>query len=1136
MKSNYDTLIGKLDEFIRKYYKNQLIRGGIYTVAAVLAFYLAVVLLEYYARFDTGMRTFLFYAFVLTNAFIIGRLVIIPVLKLNRLGKIISHEQASEIIGRHFSQVQDKLLNVLQLKKASEMQSGSALLTASIDQKIKELRSIPFSSAIDLSQNKRYLKYALPPFCVFIIILFAAPSLITEPTKRIVEHGTFFEEEAPFQFVIRNSELKGVQHEDFELGIKLTGNEIPEKIFIEIEGNEFPLTRENTVNFNYIFKNIQKNIKFRLSGDGFKSKEYELTALPKPILLDFDIALSYPKYLGKKDEVIRNTGDLVVPAGTKISWKFNTQNTKVLRISFNDTSFALPQTAENTYAWSARLLKDQMYSVTTANDFLRSKDSVLYSISVIPDLYPGIQVQETKDSVFTKRIYFNGQVKDDYGFSRLSFNYQLVRDNDSIKGDTGKPVSETLPVTKALNQDQFYYYWDLNGIEVNPGDRIEYYFEISDNDGVNGAKSTRSQRMVFKVPTLRELSDKTDQKNDELQKDLEQSIKDAKQIQKEIDELTKKLLEKKNVSWEEKKKLEDLLSKQKELQKKIEDMKKENQVNNQQQQEYKQQNESLLEKQKQLEELFESIMTPEMKQKYEELQKLMEQMDKNKMQEMLEKMKMDNKDLEKALDRQLEMFKQLQFEQKLDDIQKNLEELQKKQDELSKESEEKGADSKELKEKQDSLNKEFENIRKDLDELQKMNEELEQPNDLKNTDQQEQSIEQDMKKSSEQLQQNSKKDASKSQKSSSQKMQQLQQQLSQMQSSMQQESQEEDMNALRQILDNLVQLSMDQEALMAKFGKTKPDNPQYGKLIQEQKKLKDDAKLIEDSLLALSKRVFAIQQIVNKEITAINNNMDKSIENYVAAQSEPYFGMKQQYLSQGASRQQYSMTSINNLALLLSEALEQMQQQQQQQMQGSGSCTKPGGKGQKPSMSTMKQMQDALNKQIEELKKQMEQGKKDGNKDGNKGQNGKKDGKDGQGGTGGMSEMLVKLAAQQEALRQMLQEMMSNGDTPGDAKDLMKKMEETENDLVNKQITQETIKRQQEILTKLLDYEKAEKEREMEEKRESKEGKNENLSNQNQFLEYNRQKQKEAELLKTVPPALLPFYKMKVTEYFNNFE
>ena len=105
-----------------------------------------------------------------------------------------------------------------------------------------------------------------------------------------------------------------------------------------------------------------------------------------------------------------------------------------------------------------------------------------------------------------------------------------------------------------------------------------------------------------------------------------------------------------------------------------------------------------------------------------------------------------------------------------------------------------------------------------------------------------------------------------------------------------------------------------------------------------------------------------------------------------------------------------------------------------------------------------------------------------------------------------------------------------------DMKNTMKEMEETETELVNKMITQETIKRQQEILTKLLDYEKAEKEREQDNKRESKEGKNEANRNQNQFLEYNKQKQKEAELLKTLPPSLAPYYKNKVNVYFNNFD
>ena len=56
-------LLTKLDDFIRKYYKNRLLRGAIFFTGAVLSFFLLVSLLEYFGRFDTGFRTFLFYDF-----------------------------------------------------------------------------------------------------------------------------------------------------------------------------------------------------------------------------------------------------------------------------------------------------------------------------------------------------------------------------------------------------------------------------------------------------------------------------------------------------------------------------------------------------------------------------------------------------------------------------------------------------------------------------------------------------------------------------------------------------------------------------------------------------------------------------------------------------------------------------------------------------------------------------------------------------------------------------------------------------------------------------------------------------------------------------------------------------------------
>ena len=184
-------------------------------------------------------------------------------------------------------------------------------------------------------------------------------------------------------------------------------------------------------------------------------------ALPNPILLNFDIALGYPKYLNKKDEVVKNTGDLVIPAGTKVAWSFSTKNTNQLRINFNDTSFAVSPASENSFNYSMRLFNDKRYSVTTANQFLKNKDSVTYIINVIPDAFPQINVEEKKDTSSAKLIYFRGEVKDDYGFNKLTFNYRFITNTDSAADCNDKKYtvsSNVVAINKAVTQDQFYHF------------------------------------------------------------------------------------------------------------------------------------------------------------------------------------------------------------------------------------------------------------------------------------------------------------------------------------------------------------------------------------------------------------------------------------------------------------------------------------------------------------------------------------------------------------------------------------------------------------------------------------------------------------------------------------------------------
>lgn len=1122
--NNYDLLIQKLDEFIRKYYKNQLLKGAIYSLSILLLAYLSITILEYFGNFGTNVRSVLYYGFLLSTLAILGIWVVTPLSKLYKLGNVISHHQAAQIIGTHFQHVKDKLINVLQLKEFGVDNKNSAvLLEAAINQKIMELKPVPFTAAIDFSQNKKYLKYAVAPLLIILAILVASPSILTESTKRIVAHETYFEKQAPFTFNIENKNLQGIQQQDFDLNIRISGNEIPDMAFIEIENNQFKLDKKDKLHFTYQIKNLPKDIVFRLYADGFYSKPYEIKALPNPILVNFSVQLDFPNYLRKKPEQLNNTGDLVIPAGTKVNWIIKTQNTTKLLADFDGEVVELKQSNDNEFGMSKVFTKNQNYSLQTSNRFLKGKEAVNYTVEVIPDVYPAIKVDEKQDSNSVKHVYFKGDIKDDYGFYELNFCYRktLLDSGNS----NSKEIKVALPVNKSNVQDNFYYHWDLDRIGMQAGDSYEYYFEVRDNDALNGYKSSRTQKMLYKAPSLKEIAAKAEKDNQKIKEELTASIQQAKDLQREMNEMNKKLIDKKTLQFDDIKKMKDLVEKQKQLQNQVEQLEKENKQNFEKQNEFKNPDEQLLEKHKQLEELMKNIMTEEMKEKLKELEKLLQQMDKEKTQDALEKMKLDAKDMEKELDRTLEAFKKMELEQKLDEAIKNLDKLAEEQKKLAEKTENKQGDNADLKKQQEELNKKFEDLKKEMEDLEKKNAELEDPMKMPDTKKQEEEIKKDMDESGEQLKQKQNKKASKSQKSAAQKMEEMSQKMQQAQAEEEQEG--EDEQALRQILENLLAVSFAEEDLMNKIKVVDRANPQYLKLIQQQKKIKDDAKMIEDSLFALSKRQPKIEAYVNREIADINSNMAKALRN-----------MEDRNTQEAASRGQYVMTAVNNLALLLSESLKQMQQQQQQNKNskpGAGSCKKPGGSGSKPSMSKMKAMQEQINKQIEKMKEQMAKEKgKEGEKGKEKGQ-----GKPGQG-QGGMSEGLAKLAAQQEALRRELQKaadkMNKDGKQGnGGLSKLAEEMEKTENDLVNKMITQETLRRQQEILTRLLEAEKAERERELDEKRESNEPKNEIFRNQNQFLEYNTLKQKEAELLQTIPPSLNQFYKNKVNEYFNNF-
>jgi DNA repair exonuclease SbcCD ATPase subunit len=496
---------------------------------------------------------------------------------------------------------------------------------------------------------------------------------------------------------------------------------------------------------------------------------------------------------------------------------------------------------------------------------------------------------------------------------------------------------------------------------------------------------------------------------------------------------------------------------------------------------------------------------------YDEMQKLMEQMDeidKEQIEEQLSEMDLDQENLENELDRAIEQFKQLQWEQKMEETIDALEELAEKQEELSENEPDKAA--------QDSLNDLFDKLREDVDALEKLNKELETPNETPETESQEDAIEEEMKESSEEIEQGKEKKAAESQKSAAEKMKDMAKSMSDSMESEAEEKAEEDMDALRALLENIVQLSFDQEGLMRALAVTSKDDPRYVEHGQGQRKLKDDAEMVKDSLFALSMRVTQLQAIVNSEINLVNHHMGVALDGFTDRETAVI-----------TSNQQYVMTSFNNLALLLDEVLKQMQNKSSCDKPGTGNCEKPGGSGSKPSPSPgdLKKMQEALSKQLEKMKEQM-----GGSNDGNSPEGKRK-----------LSKELAQMAAHQSAIRKMTEQLGKemNEDGSGDGNglgELAKEMEQLEKDIVNGQLSDLSLMRQQEILTRLLEAENADRVRGEKEERKSKTGAQGSVSSPPGWDAYQRQKDLEIELLRTVPASLTPYYKQQVNEYFNTLE
>ncbi|MFA8451277.1 MAG: hypothetical protein ACEPOW_11345 [Bacteroidales bacterium] len=1106
----------KLEAFIRKYYKGQILNRGFLALAFILIIYLLLSILEHNLYMSSTARQWLFYGFIAFVIILIVGLPGLPLFSMLKLRKRLSKEDAARIIGVYFPEISDKLVNMLQLQdQLKEEAQQSSLILASIDQRAQAIGKFSFREAIHLKQSLKTFWYSLIPLLVIIGIIFINPEMITQPTRRIVNYEQSFQKPIGFDIKIQNDSLATIQYHDFILELKVLGDEIPEEIRIQRDGKEYATKANGKGVYTYTFSKPAQDYPFKIIAGPYSSENYLLKVYPKPQIQNFEISIQYPKHTSLNSETIENTGDLNIPEGSILNWKFITRDVSGIHFLSNNKDTLILANKSNAIHFQKQARESFEYQLIPENKFLRASDTLQFNIQTITDEYPQIRFKKLVDSLDYKFIYFQGVIKDDYGFSNLNFYFQKFNPSTQKKGNW---IKEKVGITNKQLEENFFHQINLRKLNLKAGEQIKFYFEIADNDSFRGPKKTKTFEDSFEIPTKEKIIQKKDDLANEISNKIQQSLNESRKLEKDVQQLREDLLNKTQIGWQEKKKIEDLIQRKENIQKQLQKAQKMNQEMQKAEQQIDELPPELIKKQEELEKLMDELLSDEMKEMLEELQKMMEKMDPQKMAEMMEKIELKQEEIEENIDRNLEFFKQLEVEKDIQEAADKLEELAKKQEELAQKTENKEKSSEELQKEQEKLNKEFEEWKKEMKEIQEENKKLDNPHSIPgDQEQQENDIQEEMQKASDQLSKSQEQKASGSQKNAAKKMKDNAGMMMQMMQQQQAKQNAEDAALLRQILDNLVESSFRQETIIKGMARTKRQDPSFIDLMKRQNLLRKDVNIVKDSLMALSRRQPSVRKFIVEEVNNIDNKVKKALDK-----------LEDGAISEVNQQQQYAMSSINNLALLISEILDKMDQNKDGQNNSSGNSNCPNSSGKANSPGKMKDLQKQIGDQMKKMQESM---KKNGDKPGKKGQKGKKGGKQKK-----LSEQFARMAAQQAEVRRQMQsyaeELKKQGQKGKNVDEALEEMDQLENDLIHKQITEETLVRQEEILSRLLKEERAELEREKDDKRESKEAEQLDPNRELLFKDFIKKQNQEVELIRTIPAEMRPFFKKKTNEYF----
>lgn len=1122
----------KLNEFIFMYYRQQLVRGVMAWFALGLGMFGGGFLIEHFYWLGAGARAMMFWGLWIVWLLAMGFWVVRPWLKLRGVGKVLGYAEAAIWIGDYFPEVSDKLLNLLQLEDMLGVQGGNEWLMEGIEQKTLALRDVPFLQALDWGRHRKWVLR----FGVLLLLLLGIGTYesteILQGATRVFQYNKEFERKAPFTIRVLSGAMVVEEGASYRFKVAVEGGLLPDQLELRRGDQWLRMRKLGKGLFEYVFEGVVKDEVFGVRAMEYGLGEYGLQVLKQPHWLSVGLYADYPEYTGVQDGEYLQVEGVSVPEGTRLEYRLKGEQLKgwyvgrsiqALRGGVGQWIDGKGDGGASVYKHVAMSNQRLLFAMKGPQGL--SMDTFASAIEVQKDEFPSIQMDVVQDTVQLETWYFSGVASDDYSVLDVQFLYRIQgRDGVWQKVRLFQGDAQQVAVTHAL---------DLAMMGLKAGEVLEYQFAAKDNDGIRGGKTLRTPIKTLERMDLKRVYEQLEKQESSIGKGMNKTAKSLKELQKESQKLQESLQQNQS-GWDQENKVKSWLNQQQKMVESLKQLEKKQEKVNQQKKSLQPVSEELQKKKEALNQRMKELTNPEMQKLIDEINRLMEQKaNKEAIQEKVQKLNEMSQETSKELEKLMEQLKQLELEEALDQELEKMQEWIDREEALAKETEsEKGKEASEaLKEKQAEQNRALQEIDQGMQEIQEKNQSMEKPMDLKTGEQERKEAGEESQKASQDLQNNKKSAATEKMKKSAQKMKEVMKKLQEGFEQEQKKRMAEDYQALRALLENLIDASTRQEAIFTELKKLSPDNPKQVALNREQMRLKESLLFIEDSLMALAKRQTMISNFVTKEMGRVNVQMAFSLEK-----------MKVRNPRSAAQHQQFVMTGLNNLAEMLMESLQNMQQQMSsdQKKEGDKSCDNPNKSGQgkqgkpKPG-SKLSESQKALGEQLQKMQQQRQ---------GKPGENGKpqggspqKPGESGEPSQRELNEDLAKMALMQEALRRQVEALRKELGQEGKQgmsnalQEVEKMMEQQEKDLVNGKVTPQSLERQKQIMTRLLEHERADRKQEQEDRRESNNASGYTPQVPPELEAAARKKASEREALRLVQPAFKPYYKQSVQKY-----